>query len=411
MLHMIFNSKYKPTHNRWILTLAILGFILSHNPVSAQEAGVTFSGFVKTDIYQDTRNTVSARDGQFMLFPMNKVLDEAGNDINRNTQFNIIAIQTRLLAQISGPDAFGARTTGLVETAFFGSAEGNINTLRLRHAWIKLDWDKTSLLIGQTWHPLFIAQSFPGTVSFSTGAPFQAFSRNPQIRLTHTSGPFTGLIAAISQRDFTGPGGTASLRNSAIPNLHAQLQVKTGDILGGFGVDFKRLDIDPQTLDPVDSRSFFGFLNIPLVVITSKSYVIYGENLMDQTMLGGVARSAGGSRVHPYQTLGLWHEFTTGFMGDADRTRYELALFTGYSKNFGTSGGDIQVVSGYSRGADVDHLHRIAPRFQVQSGSVRFSLETEITTAAYGSIQTDGTVTDTEPVTNLRFLLGAWLFF
>ncbi|MFO8029812.1 MAG: hypothetical protein R6U28_08115 [Cyclonatronaceae bacterium] len=366
---------------------------------------------MKTDIYQDTRNTVSVRDGQFMLFPMNKVLDDAENDINRNIQFNMLAIQTRLLAQFSGPDAFGARTSGLVETAFFGSTDANINTLRLRHAWVKLDWDNTSLLVGQAWHPFFVAQSFPGTVSFSTGAPFQAFSRNPQVKLTRTFGPVTAIAAAMSQRDFAGPGGSTSLKNSAIPNLHAQLQVNAGDVLGGLGVDFKRLDIHPRELDPVESWSYFGFLNLPLGSLTSKSYLIYGENLMDQTMLGGVARATDGPRIYPYQTLGLWHEFTTGFSGDADKTRYELGLFTGYSMNLGTTGEDIQTIPGYARGTDIDHLYRIAPRIQIQSGSVRLSLESDITTAAYGTVRPDGSVTEAEPVTNVRLLLGVWFFF
>lgn len=395
----------------WFATFVIIGISLLQDPSNAQDHNISFSGFVKTDIYQDTRNTVSAREGQFMLFPMNKVIDEAGNDSNRNTQFNMLAIQTRLLAQINGPDAFGAQTSGLVETAFFGSGNANINTLRLRHAWIRLDWDKTSLLVGQSWHPLFVAQSFPGTVSFSTGAPFQAFSRNPQIRVSRTAGAFTGMVAAMSQRDFTGPGGTASLRNSAIPNLHAQVQINAGDVFAGLGADFKRLDIDPGTLDPVDSWAYFGFLNFPVGIATSKSYLIFGENLMDLTMIGGVARSTDGPEVYPYQTLGLWHEFTTGFMGDSDKTRYELGLFTGYSKNLGTTGDDIQTAGGYARGADVDHLYRIAPRAQVQSGSVRFSLETDITAAAYGTIRPDGSVTNTEPVTNVRLLLDAWLFF
>lgn len=395
----------------WLMAFVLLGIFLTHTPTHARSGTITFSGFVKTDIYQDTRNTVSVREGQFMLFPMNKVPDEAGNDINRKTQFNMLAIQTRLQAQISGPDAFGAQTSGLVETAFFGSTDANINTLRLRHAWVKLDWENTSLLVGQAWHPLFVTQSFPGTVSFSTGAPFQAFSRNPQVRLTRTAGPLTGVVAAMSQRDFTGPGGSESLRNSAIPNLHAQLQVTAGDVLGGLGVDFKRLDIDPRTLDPVDSWTWFGFLNLPLGSLTSKSYLIYGENLMDQTMLGGVARASDGTQIYPYQTLGLWHEFTTGFRGDAERTRYELGLFTGYSKNLGTAGENVRSVPGFARGADIDQLYRIAPRIQVQSGSVRFSLETDITTAAYGSVNPDGSVTDAESVTNVRLLIGAWLFF
>ncbi len=394
-----------------LIVLAMIGLTLGSNRTAAQSPGVTFSGFVKTDMYLDTRNTVSARDGQFMLFPMAKTYSENGDDINRNTRFNMIAIQTRLAARITGPDAFGAETSGLIETAFFGSAEGNINTLRLRHAYLNLDWGNTSLLIGQFWHPLFVTQSFPGTVSFSTGTPFQAFSRNPQIRLTHTAGSFTGVVAAMSQRDFTGPGGTKSLQNAVVPNLHAQIHASAGDILGGFGVDFKRLDIDPQLWDPVNSVSWFGFLNLPVSGITSKSYVIYGQNLQDHMMIGGVTPEDGGTGVVPYQTLSLWQEFTTGFRGDSDGTRYELGIFTGYSRNLGTSSDSVTPVPAFVRGMDIDHLYRIAPRIQVESGRVRFSFETDITTAAYGTVNADGSVSDSEPVTNIRLLAGAWLFF
>ncbi len=394
-----------------VLITTGLTICLTYDSAPARSAGITFSGFAKTDMYWDTRNTVSVREGQFMLFPMKKETDADGNDINRNTQFNIIAIQTRLRSRITGPDAFGAKTSGLIETAFFGSTEASINTLRLRHAWVHLDWGNTSLLVGQNWHPLFVPQSFPGTVSFSTGAPFQPFSRNPQIRITHTTGNLTGILAALSQRDFSGPGGTASLRNAAIPNLHAQIQGAAGNILGGIGVDFKRLDIDPQQYEPVNSISYFGFLNITVSRVTSKSYLIYGENLQDYTMLGGVAREATGKRIFPYQTLSLWHELTTGFRGDPEKTQYEIGLYTGYSQNRGTTYDDIITIPGFARGADIDHLYRIAPRVQVQSGPVRFSLESDITTASYGSVKSDGTVTDTDSATNIRLLLGAWLFF
>ncbi len=219
----------------------------------------------------------------------------------------------------------------------------------------------------------------------------------------------------MSQRDFTGPGGTASMRNATIPNLHAQIQSAFGGVLGGIGVDFKRLDIDSEVYEPVNSYSYFAFLTLPLSNFTSKSYIIYGQNMQDQLMLGGVARKAVGNDntydLLPYQTMSLWHEFTTGFKGDPAKITYELGLFTGYSKNLGTKDNDIVTIPSFSRGADIDYLHRIAPRVQVQSGPVRFSFEVDITTAAYGTINSDGSVSKAEPVSNLRLLIGAWLFF
>lgn len=407
-----FNNQLGNFLRSLIIGIFAAGFI--SNSAVAQDTNISFSGFVKSDIYSDTRNTVSARDGQFLLYPMKKEWNVKGEDINKNNQFNMIALQTRIQSRITGPEAFGGNVSGMMEAAFFGSTDANINTLRLRHAWLKIDWKKTNLLVGQTWHPLFVTQSFPGTVSFSTGVPFQPFSRNPQVRLTHTSGKFTGILAAMSQRDFTGPGGTASMRNATIPNLHAQVQANFNNILGGLGVDFKRLDIDSEVYEPVNSYSYFAFLNLPVSKITSKSYVIFGQNMQDHLMIGGVARKVTGNNntfgLLPYHTMSLWHEFTTGFRGDPDKIAYEFGLFTGYSKNLGTKG-EVVTVSNFVRGADIDYLHRIAPRFQAQSGPVRFSLELDVTTAAYGTIKPDGSVGENDPVTNLRLLIGAWLFF
>ncbi|MDI6401452.1 hypothetical protein QLX67_05550 [Balneolaceae bacterium ANBcel3] len=391
--------------------LAVSGTMGVTATINAQSASVDFSGFIKTDAYMDTRETVAARDGHFMLFPMKKEYDSEGKDINDQRSLNIMSIQTRLTARITGPDAFGARTTGMVEGAFFGSTDANINTLRLRHAWVNLQWENTGLLVGQYWHPLFVPQSFPGTVSFSSGTPFQAFSRNPQIRLTHQMSSFSVILAAMSQRDFTGPGGTRSLQQSAIPNLHLQLQKKTGEVLKGAGADFKRLEIDPQQYGPVNGFSGFAFLHLPVGSITSKSYVIYAENLQDQLMIGGVAGENGGRGIYPIRILSAWQEFTTGFLGQPENIRYEFGVFTGFAKNLGTNHDDVVLIPGFARGGDIDHLYRISPRVQVQSGPARFAFEVDITTAAYGNVQNDGRVTDTTNVTNVRLLLASYLFF
>jgi hypothetical protein len=168
--------------------LVLFLIILSPCILKAQEEeksyGIKFSGFVKTDVFYDTRQTVSIREGHFLLFPAAKDLDADNNDINGKSGFNILSIQTRLLGKITGPDAFGAKTSGLIEADFFGnenSSFSDVNGFRLRHAFVKLNWQKTELLIGQFWHPMFVTDCYPGVISFNTGAPFQPFSRNPQI--------------------------------------------------------------------------------------------------------------------------------------------------------------------------------------------------------------------------------------
>jgi len=58
--------------------------------------GITLSGFVKTDIMFDTRQTVSAREGHFLLYPSPELLDLNQKDINDKPNFNILSIQSRL---------------------------------------------------------------------------------------------------------------------------------------------------------------------------------------------------------------------------------------------------------------------------------------------------------------------------
>src|SRR5210317_363244 len=199
----------------------------------AQDApsfGIQFSGFVKTDMFWDSRQTVDAREGHFLLYPANERLDENGDDINAKASFTMLSIQTRLRGTITGPDALGAKTMGVIEGAFFGQTNSDINGFRLRHAFVKLSWTKTSLLVGQYWHPNFVTYCFPGTVSFNTGVPFVPFTRNPQIRITQKLGKFNLIATALSQADFlsTGPDGANAkyLRNTAMPAFNLRFEYR-----------------------------------------------------------------------------------------------------------------------------------------------------------------------------------------
>ena len=228
--------------------------------------GIKFSGFVKTDIFYDTRQSGASngiREGHFYLYPDNVLYDVEGNDINANPSFHILNIQSRLKGDISGPDAFGAKTSGVIEAEFFGTAEADINGFRLRHAFVKMDWTKTSLLIGQSWHPMFPAESFPGTISFNTGAPFTPFSRNPQVKLTRKLGTLSLSLTAYSQRDFTssGPDGGSNkyLRNSGLPGTNFQLRIPANDnITAWAGVDYKRLRPELRTSANYETDATIG---------------------------------------------------------------------------------------------------------------------------------------------------------
>lgn len=385
----------------------------------SQPSGISFSGFVKTDLMYDTRQVVSIREGHFLLYPQNESPDVNGNDINDKSSFNMLSIQTRLLGKITAPNALGAKTSGVIEGEFFGHSESDVNGFRLRHAFVKLDWEKTSLTVGQTWHPLFITEMFPGVVSFNTGVPFQPFSRNPQIRLTHSLGSIKLVAVAASQRDFTsnGPNGFSSvyLRNAVLPNLHAQVQFTDGNFFFGAGVDFKKITPrivttqNIKTNNSVSSLAFTGFTKLNFESVTFKIQGVYGGNLADQVMLGGYAVKsidtlAGAETYTSLKCFSVWGEISTG-------KEIEYAVFAGLTKNLGADDN----ISGayYGRGTNIDMVLRISPRVQFNFNKLRISSEVEYTSADYGIANNfnKGKVENVKNFNNIRLLGAVYYFF
>jgi hypothetical protein len=398
--------------------------------------GIQFEGFIKSDIMFDSRQTINVREGHFLLYPKNEMLDPDGKDINANPTFHILSIQTRLAGVIKGPDALGAKTSGLIEGEFFGQAISggeDLNGFRLRHAYVRLDWKTTQLLVGQYWHPLFNTNCFPGTVSFNTGAPFEPFNRSPQIRITQKFGGLSLIAAILAQRDFTstGPNGASSeyARNAAIPsgNLNVEYNLKnesTGfEFLVGAGGNFKTIkplmssSTGYKTTSQVASLGFTGYIKIVTKPVTIKLHEYFGGNSTEFTMLGGYAVNDTTDRNKAFvdytvtRTLAFWADINT------NGKKVQFGLFGGYTKNLGTS----EIINGpiYARNADIDYVYRVAPRVLFNAGKFRIAPEIEYTVAAFATQDAEniimrneyGKITGSKEIGNFRFLIGVFYFF
>lgn len=401
-----------------IINLLVLIFIFQSNTFSQEHKnfGITLGGFVKTDIIYDSREVLALREGHFLLYPVEEKRDVTGTVLNDRSSFNILSIQTRLTGKITAPDVLGAKTSGVIEGAFFGNVEGDINGFRLRHAFVKLEWESSSLLVGQYWHPMFIVESFPDVVSFNTGAPFQPFSRNPQIRFTQKFGYLSLTASAYTQRDFqsSGPQGGSSIymRNASLPGFHAQAQFQFPGVLFGFGGDFKTLkprivtEKNYLTDETVSSYAGIAYGKINSGDFSIKVEGVYGQNLTDLLMLGGYAvyeksATTGIEKYTSTNTYSVWSEIIYG-------KDFQFALFAGYTKNDGT---EKQVTTNYTRGFNIDYIYRVSPRLIINSGKFRVAGELEYTTAAYGTPDLKGKVLNSQEVSNLRLLGAVYLFF
>ncbi len=403
-----------------------------------QQFGIKFHGFVKSDLLFDSRETVNVREGHFLLYPKNEDLDPNGTDVNAQSSFNLLSIQTRLKGFITGPDLLGAKSSAYIEGEFFGTTNADINGFRLRHAFIKLQWKTTQFLVGQYWHPLFVTKSYPGTVSFNTGSPFQPFARNPQIRITQNLGAFNLILTAMSQRDFqsTGPIGPSStyLRNSSIPALNLRFEYESTNKEAGrsflLGVSANYKSLVPQletsngyaTDTKISSLSFASYLKMQWKPVTVKLYGFHGLDACNLTMLGGYAvkeitnKITGEVAYTPVKTQSMWLDVHT------NGKKWQVGVFGGYTKNLGTvdqmvvpAQFDYSDMTFYSRGSNIDHVYRTSARLIYNNGKFRAAPELEYTVAAYAknssSYDEYGKITDANTVGNFRFIMGFYYFF
>jgi len=412
-----------------IIVLFFVFFLAIISIVNAQEARsisdqdkpvLTGSGFVKAEALFDTRQVVEAREGYLLLYPKKAELDKAGKDINAHGSFNQYAMFSRLAVRLTGAEAMGAKVVAHIEGDFTGASNAENNSLRLRHAYVKLSWPSVSVLAGQYWHPLDIPEMIPNVLALNTGAPFHPFSRQPQVRVDVKKGKLNGVFAFASQRDFTntGPAGSGSIyvRNSILPNLHAQLQFAGSTLFAGIGADFKQLtprlvtDSLYKTKEHINCYSVTAFAKATFNMLTIKTQALYGQGLNDHLMMGGygvtdINPTTNHMEYTPLNYLSAWLTINT------NGKKWQGSLFLGYTKGYGAEDDIVGPV--YARDPEIAYIWRFAPLITYFAGKFSVASEFELTTASYGNKDSKYKITTTgiSPVTNARFSLSATYSF
>ena len=409
---------------------------------------LNWSGLICFQFFGDTRKPVEARDGGMYFYPADVFYDKNGKDINGYASFNFVAMDTRLNLKIQAPDALGAKISGMIEGWFKGVSNADMNGFALRHAFIKMDWKSTQLLMGQTWHPLFTDRMFAHTVAGSAGAPFQPFARVPQIRVTQKFAKSNYILAYLNaQRDIPslGPQGASTeyLRQSMLPEMGVQyiFDTKKKDknnnsthaIYAGLGFNYKRIVPRLMTADTVATKkglnsysgiAFFYYEHLINKRLKTgfKFKAAFIQNSYDYLMIGGYAikeyeknTPLDFNKNYDYinlNTLSFWGDLYLNYRS------WEIGLFAGYCKNLGAFSA-IQDFgnpnSYYTRVPNADFMYRLSTRLKYTANKLQFCLEPEYTSAVYGNLLTSaGKVNIAAPthwVHNLRVLVSAVLYF
>ena len=395
-----------------------------------KEWEISLYGFVRTDYIWDTRKSVMAREYELNLFPLDEVLDANGKDINAVGQSNFLSVTSRIGVKVKGPNVWGAKTSSVLEGDFYGNVEGSsIGMLRLRQAYVNMDWSKTSLTMGQTWYPQFIPECFPGVANFNTGIMFNPFGWATQVKLKQMLSKELSLtVAAYKEREYpTAAAGTVAVGsqnaasiNSALPSLDAQLQYKGKNVLLGLGAEYKSLQPltvynNKATTEKVNSSSIFGYAKYTNDKIIIKAYGISGGNLNNLVMLGGYTGTVtnGIQSYNPVKTSAFWLDVASNGKTIAP------GIFFGYTKNSGSSTAATDFPSIYMRGITitgtgstatarvVDNVWRASGRIDFKKNKFRISPEIEYTGATWGKADFFGEANgDKKDVGNLRALVS-----
>lgn len=390
--------------------------VLLATPLTLWAQSFKLSGFIKAEYLYDTRQVAAAREGEFHLFPLPR------SEATETDNFGAFVFFSRLRLNIGElPQALGAQVTGYFEADFFGPNNGLESTFRLRRGFVRLIWDQAELLFGQEWSPLFTLAAFPRTVATTTGAPFQPFARQPQIRAT-LKGQGVRFIGALAwQRDafqdisFNGISGVKQQQMAALPAVHAHLQLlgQGGNVIG-TGTYLKSLR-PVATGDRFFAWAAQAYFTLVGKNATLRGKVTYGGDLTDHLMTGGYVYAPSAQRQGDYYTGAFKPLQVLSGWVDIDGTgQIAPGLFVGYLVNQGANGDlDGPVMATAVRGPNIKQLWRLAPRLNLNPGAVRFAFELEITSAAYAR-RFDARykpIGDTETVTNVRGNFTVFLFF
>ena len=402
-----------------LLSLSLIAFNSIAEEVESKNGfKLKIYGQVRADLFYNTRANVESVDGLFYSYPMDIKPDAEGNDLNDQDNSNFYLLYSRLGLDVNGPKLGSAKTSAKIEFDFRGSGT-TLSLIRLRHAYFNFNWGKSSVLAGQTWHPFF-GEVSPQMLNLNTGAPFQPFSRAPQVRYRFNHKGLQLTASAVWQSQFlsNGPEGKSNkyIKNSCVPEIHFGADYKTSNLIVGAGADMTSLVPRTQsTLNgntyKVDERitSVSGEIHAkyttPMWQFAAKSTL--ASNLTQTSMLGGygvcdIDPITGQQSYTPTYNSSSWVNVVWG-------KKWKVGAFGGYMKNLGTTK---EVSSLIGTGVDVDQIVCGSAEVTYNLPHWRIGLEYNYTAAWYGDLnKANGKIVNTHSVDNHRIVASATFSF
>lgn len=404
-------------------SLILQALLVSLLPVSAnaqKQVSIDWYGFVAAQSWINTHESVAGAEDFLYLYPKDRVQDPVDQHDQRAVPHGSwFGTMARLGFVLKGPEIFGAASRAKAELEFSGhSSPGSV---LYRHAFMALDWENSTLTLGQTWHPM--NDLFPSTVGIAIGSPFNALNRSPQLRYEYFLGSDKNIKltgAAIFQAANGSYGyATASKsynynRWSMMPMFYAGVDFTFGDFKVGGGLEYKRTT---PMIDYADNNKKYYLDGLCGMIqaqynkdkLAIKAKTLIGHDMSHLGICSGFGQvdhlNPGEIRYAPLAASSSWAQVQYG-------GALKAGIFGGYMSNWGAGKDLIPGSIRAAEGGTIDNMWRVAPNVQYTVGNMNLGVEYELTTVAYGNIiEANGTVSDTHNVSNNRLLLSVMYAF
>lgn len=407
---------------RLILTAAaILACVIAH---AQEETPSKFRlyGFIRNYMVADSRAVNAGTEDLYFYMPKDLSMVD-GLDQNGSFNWRFVSLTTRLGLDVSGYKFGKMGVSGKVEADFY-NLSGSVPILRLRQAFMKLQWDEfpLSLTVGQAWHPM--AADLPHMNNLESGAPFNPFNRSPQLTADVALGggfSFTASLLYLNHYLPTGPAGKSKdYYKYGLPEVYAGISFKSKSVVAKAGVDIVNMRPytthqdwtwqDAGTPPTIAVKSFLTTVS-PFVYFqfTSGLFQLKAKSILAQAgehmnLLSGYGiASLNDDKTIDYTPMQDWSSFVSFSYGK----KFQALCMVGYMKQLGTTKDlvDNQLWLNNSADTGISEALRATPTLALNLGKFTVSLEYNLTAARFANTLNAGF--DANAARNRRGLFDA----
>lgn len=385
-------------------------------------SNIKFYGFIRNYFAYDTRESSAGTGDLFYYAPKDNNFNAAGEDLNAISSFRFLSLTSRFGLDVTGYQFGRTKFGAKIETDFYSGLTAASSTkingtaqLRLRQAYVTLGWDDmkmkngtpiaVAMKIGQAWHPMAADQ--PHVFSLETGAPFNAFSRTPQVLADASFGKNVMLSAAAlwqMQYQSQGPDKATSdyIKYSCVPEFYLGLTLKSNSgFLARIGtnllsikprrygtIQYEGDDMQVKVSDRITTMSPYVYLQYKSKMFEVKAKTIFSHGGEHMNLMSGYGISEkcddGHYEYTPFKTSSTWASMSYG-------KKWQATLMGGYIKNLGTVD-ELANPSDFYFSANapkyMNQMWRVIPAVCYNAGKFTLGLEYNYTAAQYGDGKT-----------------------